>query len=948
MNKATSSYLPCLFGTLTVVPILVCLVAVLDLWGQSESEKQNTAEIMHGVRVSWPAPWIFANRTRNSVEIAYPLPPGVQRTPGKVGEKPSSARELVSSAATMTVEVEPRSSHRDALKRLSEIGSEYPESSKLLVIVGWPAIERVRRAPLPSPGEAEPSAEELATFVTTAVAAGADVVRFETTIAPGMDSKLADSALQIARRMLSKRGDSAAAKRELGIVSKGIVAPPTGVRKPTTLREPKQQPPEAGGGAAQPGATLVQSGVGELEVAVSSDGQHVVVAANSGFSYSDNGGQSFTRGGGTPCVFNGCDGDPSLAVGRSGTFYYSWIGFPNNQPGGNPPNGTTDSLSISTDNGHTFTFRSNAVVCPNTTPTTCSLPDQEHIAADRTNLSRTKQDQVYLVWRNFSSLSLTPRIVCSSDGASTWSGQVAIAAAGDFPRINVGGDGFVYVVYRSGANLMLNKYSSCSNRLAQQAEFPRAVTAVTDVVCPVPGLDRCNNGNLLSSHMVAVDDTNAQHVFVSYSTNTAVLKAALGNEDVIIRESLDGGTTWRGPNQISVSTPGRRFMPWICSTSGSGAVSWYDRRSATVMNNDRTDFFVRVGARVRRVFLLGPETNISNNTDAQCASGFPCGARSAADFNSCSVPTAGALGSGCPKYGDYNGIGCAAGNIVAAWASATTPQGAATGTGLRVFATPLSAAALQPLRKESLFLYRPGSGAAWVARSNGDGTFTAVYSVGDNGPAPPNGIADYDLLSDKDRAFAFDYNGDGKEDLFFYRPGSGAAWVARSNGDGTFTAVYSVGDNGPAPPNGIADYDLLSPKDVVLPFDFNGDGKTDLFLYRPGSGAAWVARSNGDGTFTPVYSVGDNGPAPPNGIADYDLLSDKDRVLVFDYNGDGKDDLFLYRPGSGAAWVARSNGDGTFTAVYSVGDNGPAPPNGIADYDLLSPLDRVLPIRYSK
>ena len=247
---------------------------------------------------------------------------------------------------------------------------------------------------------------------------------------------------------------------------------------------------------------------------------------------------------------------------------------------------------------------------------------------------------------------------------------------------------------------------------------------------------------------------------------------------------------------------------------------------------------------------------------------------------------------------------------------------------------------------DDLFLYRPGRGAAWVARSNGDGTFTGVYTVGDNGSAPPNGIAGYDLLSPRDRVFAFDYDGDGWHDLFLYRPGQGAAWVAKSNGDGTFTGVYTVGDNGSAPPNGIAGYDLLSPQDRVLAFDYDGDGWQDLFLYRPGQGAAWVAKSNGDGTFTGVYTVGDNGSAPPNGIAGYDLLSPADQVLVMDYNGDGRQDLFLYRPGQGAAWVARSNGDGTFTAVYAVGDNGSAAPNGIAGYDLLSPRDRVLVLDY--
>ena len=184
-----------------------------------------------------------------------------------------------------------------------------------------------------------------------------------------------------------------------------------------------------------------------------------------------------------------------------------------------------------------------------------------------------------------------------------------------------------------------------------------------------------------------------------------------------------------------------------------------------------------------------------------------------------------------------------------------------------------------------------------------------------------------------------------RSDLFLYRAGQGAAWMAHSNKNGTFTGIYTVGDNGSAPPNGIAGYDLLSPDDRVLAFDYDGNGRDDFFLYRPGKGAAWVARPNGDGTFTGVHTIGDNGGAPPNGIAGYDLLSPDDRVLAFDYNGDGKEDLFLYRPGKGAAWVARSNGDGTFTGVHTIGDNGGAPPNGIAGYDLLSAHDQVIAIR---
>jgi hypothetical protein len=137
---------------------------------------------------------------------------------------------------------------------------------------------------------------------------------------------------------------------------------------------------------------------------------------------------------------------------------------------------------------------------------------------------------------------------------------------------------------------MLNKYSSCANGLAQQAGFPRQVSTVFGVVCPMPGLDRCNNGNSLSSHSVAVDDTNAQHLFVAYATITNF--SGGGPEDVMIQESFDGGLNWSSAARVNTATVGRRFMPWVCSTNGSAVVSWYDRRSSTI---DNTDYFVRVG-----------------------------------------------------------------------------------------------------------------------------------------------------------------------------------------------------------------------------------------------------------------------------------------------------------------------------------------------------------------
>jgi hypothetical protein len=233
--------------------------------------------------------------------------------------------------------------------------------------------------------------------------------------------------------------------------------------------------------------------------------------------------------------------------------------------------------------------------------------------------------------------------------------------------------------------------------------------------------------------------------------------------------------------------------------------------------------------------------------------------------------------------------------------------------------------------KDDLFLYRRSGGAAFVIRSNGDGTFTPVYAQGD----PGLGFGGFNLNNPVDQVLKFDYDGDHRDDILLYRPGTGAIYVVRSNGDGTFQTVYARGEPG----DGIAGYDLASPRDRIIPFDYNADGRDDLFLYRAGNGAAWVARSNGDGSFTQVYARGD----PGDGIAGFGLTSTDDQVLAFDYNGDSRDDLALFHPGTGAIYIARSNGDGTFTAVYAQGDPG----RGIGGYDLRSAADRILAFDYN-
>jgi hypothetical protein len=660
--------------------------------------------VTKGVFLSHPVTWTLGAQYRN----AYELLTRTERPEGVVIE------------ARMLITTEQRQSHAEALRRLADIAKEIESPPSFLVIGGWPALQRRYSAPLPRRGQEAAGEEQLTLRVTTAIAAGSLLLRSETTLAPEADVRLAEEAEAIGRSAIfPTRGDPAKVKKELDQLRQ---RPRSALPVPRLLKIRNasfsaglsNQAPSTP--ATAPGALLARAGVGELEIAASNDGQNIVIATNTGYSFSNNAGLAYTPGGGTPATFP-ADGDPSLAFGASGAFYYGFIAFPNGSAAANNVQGCSTGISVSTDNGQTFQFRNHAVLCPQTGANIC-FPDQEHIAADSINTASGGGDQVYSVWRNFipagaaancgaiGSGFVTQMLVCSQNGGNNWTAPL-VAGTGDFPRITVGPNGSVFVVYRSGNNLMLNRFSSCSAGLTQQPGFPVTIASVNNVACPVPGLDRCNNGNSLSSHMVAVDDDNANHIFVAYATNTAA-----NNENILVRDSTDGGLTWPRVVSVNSSVSARRFMPWICTLGGTSYVTWYDRRAATAANNDLTDFYFASVSVQAGALQAANELNLSGNADPQCASGWPCGARAAADFQSCSVqPQPGAaLGGGCPKYGDYNGNTCAGARIFAAWASATAPPGLPAATGINVYTSTIAGTSPPIICSSIVPQVPPGSG----------------------------------------------------------------------------------------------------------------------------------------------------------------------------------------------------------------------------------------------
>jgi hypothetical protein len=134
----------------------------------------------------------------------------------------------------------------------------------------------------------------------------------------------------------------------------------------------------------------------------------------------------------------------------------------------------------------------------------------------------------------------------------------------------------------------------------------------------------------------------------------------------------------------------------------------------------------------------------------------------------------------------------------------------------------------------------------------------------------------------------FDFDGDLRADVSVFRPSEGNWYLLQSR-------------------NGFGGHKWGLDGDIPVAADYDGDGNSDVAIFR--DGIWWVLNSTGSGYTVTQWGISIDRPVPA------------------DYDGDGHTDFAVYRDGTW--WILFANGSGYTAIKWGIASDVPVP----ADYD---------------
>ncbi|MFN0277661.1 MAG: FG-GAP repeat domain-containing protein [Pyrinomonadaceae bacterium] len=137
-----------------------------------------------------------------------------------------------------------------------------------------------------------------------------------------------------------------------------------------------------------------------------------------------------------------------------------------------------------------------------------------------------------------------------------------------------------------------------------------------------------------------------------------------------------------------------------------------------------------------------------------------------------------------------------------------------------------------------------------------------------------------------------DFDGDGKTDISVFRPSTGA-WYLQQSQAGFFGTQFGLST------------------DKIAPADYDGDGRTDIAVYRPSNGVWYKLDSSTNTVSYSVFGISEDLPTPA------------------DYDADGRADISVFRPSTGTWYRQNSSNNSFFGLKFGLSEDKPT----VGDFD---------------